>query len=284
MTDIRVEDLYVYPVKGCRGIRLTESEVTRAGLGADRRYMVTDARGQFLTQRTHPALGQVHTSLSSTELRLGAKGHVSLYLPRELSAGPEAEIRIWRDEARALVSPEGSRWFSEVLRMEAQLVFMPDALLRQVNPKYGRDGDVVGFADAYPLLTVGLASLSDLNARLPVGTPALEMARFRPNMTLSGIDPFEEDDFEEVEIGELTFRRGRLCERCVVTTLHPETGQGGKEPLKTLATFRRWDGNVWFGSNWIPDGPGTISVGDIVRVRTRSPGRPPNSNGDEIRS
>lgn len=274
---ISVSGLFVYPIKGCQGIRVEESFVTLAGLKWDRRFMVVDANGSFLSQRSHTALGRVETVLQAEGLQVGARGMRSLVLPRELPDEVNAtreRVQIWRDEAEALSSSEGSAWFSEFLGEETRLVYIPDRTLRPTNPKYSKAGDRVGFADAYPLLCAGQASLDDLNARLPQGEGPLTMNRFRPNLVLAGTQPFEEDDLAEVRIGTVTFRRGRLCERCVVTTLDPETGKGSKEPLKTLAAFRRWEGAVWFGSNWIPDGEGTVKVGDTAQVVTRSPGRP----------
>jgi uncharacterized protein len=272
MTFITVEGLYVYPIKGCRGIRVPESSVTRAGLKWDRRFMVVDQAGQFLSQRSHPLLGQVRTALSGDALHIASTSQGELTLPRELDRGALIPVRIWRDDMHALISDEGSSWFSALLGEAVRLVYVADAELRTVNPKHAHPGDVVGFADAYPALCASTASLEELNGRLLEGSVPLTMERFRPNITLTGTSPFEEDDFAVARIGNVTFRRARLCERCVVTTLDPETGEGGKEPLRTLATYRKWDGAVWFGSNWIPEGTGSVRVGDAVEVLERTPG------------
>ncbi|HVJ20320.1 MAG TPA: MOSC domain-containing protein, partial [Polyangiaceae bacterium] len=132
-----------------------------------------------------------------------------------------------------------------------------------VNPARARPGDVVGFADAYPFLVISEASLEELNRRLP---QPVAMRRFRPNIVLSGAEPFAEDGFAHVRIGAVSFRGPKRCDRCVVTTVDPETGKAGQEPLRTLATFRKQDGKVWFGMNLIHDGPGEIAVGDDVVV------------------
>jgi uncharacterized protein YcbX len=130
-----------------------------------------------------------------------------------------------------------------------------------VNPERARPGDVVSFADGYPFLVISEASLSDLNSRLE--TP-LVMERFRPNIVVSGVPAYAEDTFRHVRFGEVGFRAVKRCDRCSVTTIDPETGARGKEPLRTLATYRREDGKVWFGMNLIHDAEGTLSVGDLV--------------------
>jgi uncharacterized protein YcbX len=176
-----------------------------------------------------------------------------------LNDGERVECRIWNDTASALCHADGSRWFSDFLNDDVRLVYMPDSERRAVNPKRARRGDIVSFADGYPLLVISEASLADLNSRL---SKPLEMRRFRPNLVLADCEPFAEDRFTTLFIGEVSFRAVKRCDRCSVTTVDPSTGERGKEPLRTLAQYRLEDGKVWFGMNLIHDGPGELRVGD----------------------
>lgn len=275
MSSVTVQGLYVYPVKGCRGISLQRARVTRAGLALDRRWMVVGEDGKFLSQRSHPRLCLIHTRVEGDRfvLRAASQADQELVLPFALNSGQQASVQVWRDAVQGIAFEPGSQFFSEFLGERARLVYMPDSSLRKTNPRHSVPGDVVSFADAYPLLAVSLASLADLNGRLPEDSQALPMDRFRPNLVLQGTAPFEEDDFALTQIDTVTFRRARLCERCVVTTIDQDTAQADREPLRTLARFRKWDGAVWFGSNWIPAGEGELQVGSPVELLERSPAR-----------
>ena len=157
--------------------------------------------------------------------------------------------------------PEGSRWFSAFLGTELSLLYMPEDERRAVNPRRARPGDVVSFADAYPVLLISEASLTDLNARLEA---PLSMRRFRPNLVISGCVPYAEDDFRTLRIGDVSFRAVKRCERCVVTRVDPDTAELGPEPLRALASYRADGGKIWFGMNLIHDGPGRLRLGDPV--------------------
>jgi uncharacterized protein YcbX len=261
---VRVSGLYVYPIKSCRGISVETAEVVERGLAFDRRYMLVDRAGTFVTQRQAHELCLVDTSLDGSRLVVSAPHRPTLELPRELVPAPALAwhpYQVWGSTGRALRHPEGSRWFSELLDDELSLLYMPDTERRNVNPNRARPGDIVSFADGYPLLVISEASLADLNARLPA---PLEMRRFRPNLVLADCAAFAEDGFARLRIGAVTFRGVKRCERCVVTTLNPDTGVAGKEPLRTLASYRQEEGKVWFGMNLIHDGPGWLRVGDIA--------------------
>ena len=260
-----VSDLYVYPIKSCRGIRVAEWPVAERGFFADRRWMIVDAAGNFVTQRELPALALVDTTLEGETLRLGAPGLSGLDLPLVYEAGEARSVRVWLDEVRGAVHPEGSAWFSSYLGGAYELVYMPDTQHRQVNPARAKPGDIVSFADGYPFLVISEASLADLNARLE--TP-ISMDRFRPNIVVSGTEAFAEDGYARVRFGEIAFRGPKRCDRCVVTTIDPKTGVGGKEPLRTLAKYRLEDQKVWFGMNLIHDNEGVLRVGDPVELTT----------------
>jgi uncharacterized protein len=257
-----VSALYVYPVKACRGIRVDEWAVERRGFFADRRWMIVDAKRNFVTQRELAELSQVDTSLERDSISVSAPGFSRLILPQTHS-GELRPVCIWQDQISACTHTEGSAWFSEFLGAPHELVYMTDSEHRPVNPAQARAEDIVSFADGYPFLLISEASLEDLNARLE---EPITMERFRPNIVVSGTEPYAEDGYSEVRLGEISFRGVKRCDRCSVTTIDPLTGEGGKEPLRTLAQYRLEDQRVWFGMNLIHDSTGVLRVGDAVAL------------------
>lgn len=263
---MQLTGLFIYPIKACAGIALEQANVVERGLERDRRYMIVDRAGTFVTQRTLPQLCQVATALSGPSIVVSAPNKAAFELPCELSSSADlakSPYQVWGSSGSALVHAEGSRWFSEYLNDDVSLVYMPDEEQRAVNPARARPGDIVSFADGYPLLLISEASLDELNRRLD---EPLDMRRFRPNLVISGCAPHAEDGFAELQIGPVALRGVKRCDRCVVTTIDPDTGAKGKEPLRTLAQYRLEDGKVWFGMNLIHDGSGTLRVGDAVTV------------------
>jgi uncharacterized protein YcbX len=256
--------LYIYPVKSCRGIRLNQADVTRRGFANDRRWMIVDDRGRFVTQRQVPELCRVHTALEHDAIVLTAAGAGSLRLPLVHEEGEECRVSVWRHDGEAVRHAEGSAWVTALVKRESSLVYMAERHERPVDPAWARPDDRVSFADGFPFLVISEASLAGLNRRLDA---PLEMERFRPNIVVAGVDEFAEDLWREVAFGSIEFRAVKRCSRCVVTTIDPATGIKSKEPLRTLATYRRWDNQVWFGMNVIADGVGTLRVGDAISER-----------------
>jgi len=259
----RLSALYVYPVKACRGIRVDSAAVVARGFAHDRRYMIVDSGGRFITQRELPELALVRTALEGDGIVLRRAGHADCALPLEHAFGTELEVQVWGHSGPALRHDAGSAWLSAALSRPVSLVFMPESHLRPVNPERARPGDIVSFADGYPFLAISEASLADLNSRLE---NPLVMERFRPNLVVSGVPAFAEDTWRRIRLGGVSFRAVKRCDRCSVTTVDPDTGARDKEPLRTLATYRREDGKVWFGMNLIHDGDGKLSVGDRLEM------------------
>lgn len=260
---MHVEALYVHPVKSAAGIRLEQAELDGRGIRWDRRWMVVDADGLFVTQRNHPRLALVRTALAPGELRLEAEGLGSLAVPYEPPAGSERmRVRVWDDECEALrVGGAVGEWLGALLGVEVSLVFMPEDTVRPVDEGYAPPGRRVGFADAFPLLVVGRASFEDLQARV---SEPLVIERFRPNVVVTGAEAYAEDTWSRVRVGEVPLRIVKPCTRCAITTVDPETATRGKEPLRTLATYRRQSGGVVFGQNALHEAHGTVRVGDPV--------------------
>jgi hypothetical protein len=184
-----------------------------------------------------------------------------LSMPRVFEHGPRVEVSVWGSHCEAVVHDAASLWFTRVFARPCRAVYMPEDVHRPIESASFED--VVSFADGFPYLLTTQVSLEALAARLdtPIG-----MNRFRPNIVVDGDVPFAEDDWTRVTIGDAVFRVAKGCDRCMVTTIDPETGETGLEPLRTLATFRRWNGKVWFGINLIPEGRGIVRVGDPVRL------------------
>jgi uncharacterized protein YcbX len=193
---------------------------------------------------------------------------------RVAAPGPDSlmPIRIHRSElVAAAASAEADAWFSKVLGVPARLVYLDDPTRRRPNPVFAGPDDFVSGADAYPLLLATEASLAQLNDWIAEGPRAdegpLPMIRFRPSIVIAGSTPWEEDGWRRIRVGQAVFRAVKGCDRCVITLTDPDTTARSKEPIATLARYRRWDGETWFGMNLIPDTPGAhIRVGDDVEV------------------
>ena len=264
---ITVSGLYRYPIKSCRGHSLTEATLDARGVVGDRRLMLVDAEGEFLTQRELPRMALIAPSLDGDLLTVRSPGVDELRV-RCTGGGPRVEVTIWRDLCVAVdQGQESADWFRAILGVPCRLVGMADEHVRRVNAKYARrPDDQTAFTDGFPLLLMSEASLEDLNRRLPAPLP---MNRFRPSVVVRGCDPYAEDGWGggAIRIGSLELDVVKPCERCVITTNDQDTSEFGLEPLRTLATYRRRPGGgVMFGQNLVHRGPGTMRVGDRLEV------------------
>ena len=243
---ITVASLIYYPIKACRGIEVDETAVERMGLEHDRRMMAVTPDGHFLTQRDYPKLALVTPSISNDKLTLSAPGADGLICPI-LKSGPARSVDIWRSEGVQAVDQGdlAAGWFSDWLEADVRLVHFAEGYLRKVNKQYAiNEDDHTGFADGYPVLLASVESLADLNARLDTPVP---MNRFRPNLVVSGCEPYAEDTWSRICIGEVKMAIVKPCARCVVTTIDKQTLEISKEPLKTLASYRKRAGGAMFG-------------------------------------
>lgn len=263
---MHVTGLAIYPIKATAAIDLQQAEVRARGLAGDRRWMVVDADGQFLHQRIHAKLALVTTTLGiGDSLCVDAPGMPRLKVDCP-DGGQRLDVVVWSDTVSAAHGgSEAEDWFSEYMGVSCQLVFMDDEATRPVVPEYGKAGDVVSFADAMPLLLATEASLADLNRRLDNRLP---MSRFRPNVVIDGDEPWLEESWQSVRIGDVEFEVTHPCLRCVVTTIDQQVGKKSAdgEPLKTLASFRRTEAGVAFGVNLAPRSSGTLHLKDPVSL------------------
>lgn len=262
-----VTELNIYPIKSTRGIALPEALVEARGLQWDRRWMLVDPEGLFITARKWPRLAMVATHLLDTQLLIEAPGRDPLSIPLADNGPGDREVTIWRDRCPVHeVSAAADNWFSDWLGTECRLVRLSDQDTRPVDREYGQAGDQVSLADGYPLLVIGEASLADLNRRLE---QPVEMRRFRPNLVISTDQAFIEDQWRRIRVGDVELELVKGCSRCVFTTVNPDKGEkhARQEPLRTLGTYRRKGGSgVFFGQNAVPRSLGTLHVGDEVEV------------------
>lgn len=261
---MHISALYRYPLKSCAARAEDALDIEPRGPAGDRRWLAVDGDGRFLTAREHPQLVRVQATLTPCGLHLQHPRAGALEVATPGADAPRRAVQVWRstvDAARAHAAADA--WLQAVLGFPATLVHMDAAATRAVDPAHAQPGDEVSFADAYPLLVIGQASLDGLNARLPAPVP---MTRFRPNIVIAGASAHAEDGWRRVRIGTVEFEATTRCTRCVFTTLDPATAtrDARGEPLRTLATYRRGDGGVVFGMNLISRGTGRIAVGDAV--------------------
>ena len=259
---LHLAGLNIYPIKSARGIPLVESEVDHFGLRYDRRWMVVDEAGKFLSQRSHARLALVVPSIQDGALSVHAPAMPTLDLPLSPSPTVSTSVTVWDDTCEATwMGEKAARWFSDFLSSPCGLVHMADEVVRPTDPTYAPSHARVGFADGFPFLLASEDSLADLNRRLAEPLP---MNRFRPNLVVAGGEPYAEDGWNKIQIGAVVLRVVKPCGRCVVTTTDQATGERGQEPLRTLATYRRRDGEVMFGQNLVHERPGRLCVGDEV--------------------
>ncbi|PKW26242.1 MOSC domain-containing protein [Phycicoccus duodecadis] len=273
---VRLEAVGLHPVKSTAVRPVLQARVERWGLRGDRRWMLALPDGECLTAREDHGMLMLTADTPDTDaglgcaLRLRAPGHDALELDEP--DGDAVPVTVHGRALTATPAPEHAHaWVRAALRRD-DLRLVHVASPRPLNPQYSAPGDATAFADGYPLTLASTASLARLRdwvaeTALERGEepPVLEMARFRPNLVVDGdLTPFEEDDWRGVTVGAVTFSVAKPVDRCVMTTLDPATGRGGREPIRTLAHHRRWDGATWFAVQLVPRSVGDVRVGDEV--------------------
>jgi uncharacterized protein len=272
VSSITVSSLHIHPVKSCRAIAVEEAAFDALGMVDDRRFLIVDSAGNFLTQRSDARLALIETDFADGSLILRTPNAREFRLPLDTPSTGDRSITIFRDTVMAGdMGDAAAFWLSAVLAKPSRLVragadFSRRVPLERIPPAHvGSLPEVpVAFVDAFPVLVISESSLEHLNAKLEEPLP---MNRFRPNIVVRGGAEHAEDRWKVVRVGGVEFRAGGDCGRCVVSTTDQETGERGPEPLVTLAKYRRDDrGAVTFGQYWMHCGPGTIRVGDAVEI------------------
>src|SRR5258706_3956355 len=262
MSERRLSEIWIYPIKSLGGIRLKSSKVFGKGLEHDRRWMLMDEDNEFMTQRLYPRMALFKLSMSDEHFSISYKSD-SIILPFSHSViDSPITAKIWDDTVQVFeVSDEYSQWFSDRLQMKCKLVSFPEANTRPVDANYQINHEHVSLADAYPFLIIGEQTLADLNSRLKEPLP---MNRFRPNFVFSGGQPYEEDSWKTFSIGKNKFAGVKQCARCVLTTVNQDTAEKGIEPLLTLSQYRKKENKVLFGQNLIALDHNEIHEGDEI--------------------
>jgi uncharacterized protein YcbX len=270
MQELRLSEIWVYPIKSLGGIRVSSAQVNEKGLTFDRRWMLVDETGTFMTQRILPAMALLKVSMEDEELKIihGRKSKAHRIALSPVPAGKGLPVTIWNDSVIAFeVSPESSQWFSDVLQTKCKLVYFPEENARSVDPAYQVNNEHVSLADAYPFMIIGQSSLDHLNSKLHEPIP---MNRFRPNFVFTGGEPNEEDGWRNFTIGNNRFVGVKPCARCVVPTINQDTAEKGIEPTRTLATHRKKENKILFGQNLVSIDHQQIKEGDLITIQTRS--------------
>ncbi len=271
---MRLAALNIFPVKSLRGVAVESAGVDALGAVGDRRFLVVDAEGVFMTQRSVPGMARIAACLDADSLSLRSEGFGEIRVRRASDPGaPLASVRVWKSEGlRAEHCGDApAAWLTRALGTPCSLVRLGPAFHRPILGKRGLPGETVGFADGYPFLVLSEASLLDVNRRIvAAGGCAVPMDRFRPNLVVAGCGPFAEDGWKRIRIGKIVFRVAKPCSRCVITTTDQATGERAAEPLRTLAQYRRdptEPTDVNFGQNLIHETKsGSLRVGDPVEV------------------
>src|SRR5687768_1169541 len=270
MRELKLSEIWIYPIKSLGGIRLPQASVMEKGLAYDRRWMLVDENGVFMTQRNNPSMALFKLKIEKEELIIvfGPKS-ISHSIPLHPSRLEKNEnVIIWDDTVTACeVSKESSAWFSDILGSACRLVYFPEENARAVDAAYKVNNEHVSLADGYPFLIIGQESLNFLNSKLAQPIP---MNRFRPNFVFTGGEPNEEDTWRNFTIGDNRFVGVKPCGRCAIPTINQETAEKSDEPTRTLATYRRNENKILFGQNLLATDHQEVKEGDLITVQTQS--------------
>ncbi|MCM2281308.1 MAG: MOSC domain-containing protein [Bdellovibrionaceae bacterium] len=268
-TELEVVSLHIYPVKSCGRVDLREMSIGPRGPQHDREWMWVDSTRRFITQRQHPEMALISTALEPDALILSKTGHAPLRISLTSGPRPTVAVNVWHDTCQAYdEGDETHLWIKSALGMDARLVRIAQDFERKLPEKYNRPESHTGFADTLPFLLTTEDSLAELNSRLAA---PVQMTRFRPNIVVRGGGPYDEDRWSLIRLGTIEFDVARDCSRCNIITVDPATAVAGKEPLRTLATYRRDGTRINFGRNMIHLNQGRLNIGDRGTVMQLKP-------------
>ncbi len=281
---MQVSHIFLYPIKSCRGISLNKAQIKPQGLTDyeqqkiyDRQFMLVDEKGKFITQRQYPQLATIKIEINNNNLYLSSEeNNIGTFEVIPSNEGEQIKVDIWRDKTIAIdQGDEVANWFKQALKINinCRLVQQSDAHIRAINPRYSiKRNQPVSFADGFPFLLLNTASIDDLNKRLSVKYPEdkiqIDIDRFRPNIVVETDEPFIEDKWKKIIIGDCRFAVVKPCSRCIITTTDQSTGHRNelKEPLLTLSNYRNTSEGIMFGQNAIAIDRSTINLGDIISI------------------
>ena len=265
MADLKLSQIWIYPIKSLGGITLQSATVMPKGLKFDRRWMLVDSENKFITQRVYSRMALFRQSLINDNVVV-TFNEQSLTIP-DTSSNNTFRAQIWDDVVTVSeVNEEHSKWFSKNLGIDVRLVSFPESNERRVDAKYVPHEEHVSLADAYPFLIIGQSSMDDLNERLD---HPISIRRFRPNFVFTGGEPYEEDNWKDIRIGSTEFIGVKRCARCALPNVDPDTAEKGVEPLRTLSTYRKTEAKVYFGQNLIAVNHNEVRVGDSIILKSQ---------------
>lgn len=270
-----LSNIFIYPIKSLAGIQVNKWQVTPTGLQYDRKWMLVDEQGQFLSQRRLPKMALLKTKIIGQQLIVYAPYQSNLVISLEtpLPSNTKKKINLWNKQYIAQeVSSKASQWFSDFLKQSCSLVYQCEQNIRLVDQKYALKNDQTSFSDGFPFLIVSKASLALLNQQMGL---SLSIRRFRPNLIITDCTSYAEDNWRKINIGKIDFRLPKPCSRCSVPQINPDTACLGKEPLRTLARTRKWQNKVFFGQNALHNSLGVLCTGDAVIIKEIGPSQPP---------
>lgn len=266
---ISISALYVYPVKSLAGIQLGQSQLSEFGLHNDRRWLIVDDNGLFMSQRTTPKMATIKTAIENNQLSLSHDGE-EILIPHVSSQNPNMEVTVWKDSLKAqLVSEKVDSWLTQILGETCHLVYMPKSAERQIDKDFAQDKQYVSFADAFPILLVSQASIDDLNKRLE---KPVNINRFRPNIVVDGISAFAEDHWKDFTINKVEYHMAKPCSRCIMPSINQQTGkQDNVKLLSVLNKYRKFDKKIKFAVNILYKDASkvnnqSIRVGDTINL------------------
>lgn len=248
-----VKSLHIYPLKSCRGIDVRAAQLTQTGLAWDRNWMLVDRDGVFISQREHPNMALISIALDANTLQCVAARMPSMSIALQNAGRSRRRVYVWEYEGHAFDEGDAAaKWFSDFLGTHCRLVAFDPAEQRKSDANWtGANEALNRFSDGFPILIANTASLAELNARLDAPIP---MNRFRPNIVIEGLAPYDEDHIDTLSTQSIVLRIVKPCTRCEITTTDQETGARSVEPLQTLSTYRanpRVQGGITFGQNAI---------------------------------
>jgi uncharacterized protein len=262
---MEVSGINIYPIKSLGGIQLKNSEVGLKGLKFDRRYVLVDENGVFVSQRSIPEMCLFHTSILENGFEIiNTQNTKKLTIPFELIEGEELMVKVWDDNIRCFVaSDDVNDWFSENFGMKLRLCYQPDDSIRNTDPRYSsNENDQTSLSDGYPILIISEESIEELNKQCP---EQIDIKRFRPNIVIKGLPAFGEDELGRIIINGVEMLGVKKCARCQVINIDFETGKLGKEPLQSMKDFRKLGNKILLGINIIARSSGYINVGDFIK-------------------
>jgi uncharacterized protein YcbX len=261
----KISELYIYPIKSLGGIKLDQAVITDRGFKYDRRWMLIDINNRFISQRECAKMALLKTHISVDSLTVtNTSDNSFIKIPLTPVKKEFIQVLVWDDICTGqLVNDDIDAWFTNALSRNIRLVYMPDSTTRFTEPAYSPADSITSFSDAYPFLLIGQSSLDDLNKRL---NSQLPINRFRPNIVFTGGIAYQEDVMNSFTINNINFNGVKLCARCIMITIDQVDASMGKEPTKTLASYRAKNNKIYFGQNLVHSGFGTIAVGDELSV------------------